>query len=66
MKHSCFTRRRDSPAIPHPEDLVFRNCFVLHECVTAFEDRDHDLMRPSRGHFFKSALSSQLSLFEEG
>lgn len=64
MKHSVLPRRRDSPAIPHPEDLVLRTCFVLHERVSVFEDRDHELMRPSRGHFFKSALPSQFSLFE--
>ena len=64
MKHSFFPRYRDSPAIPHPEYLVLRNCFELHERVTAFEDRDHELMRPLRGHFFKSSLPSQLSLFE--
>lgn len=65
MKYSRFPRRRDSPAIPHPEDFVLRNFFLLHERVTAFEDRDHELMRPSRGHFFKSSLPLQLSLFEE-
>lgn len=63
MKFSSLPRRRDSPAIPHPEDLVLRDCFVLHERVTAFEDRDHELMKPSRGHFFKCSLPSQLSLF---
>lgn len=65
MKHSSLPRRRDSPAIPHPEELVLRDCFELHERVTAFEDRDHELMRPSRGHYFKSCLPSQLSLSEE-
>ena len=65
MKHSSFPRRRDSPAIPHPEDIVLRDFFVLHECVTAFEDRAHELMRSSRGHFFKDPLPFQTSLFEE-
>lgn len=56
----------DVPAIPHPEDIVFRNWFDLHERVKAFEDRDHDLMRPAPGHYFKAPLPSQTSLFEEG
>lgn len=64
MKHSSFARRRDSPAIPHPEDIVLRTWFQLHERVTAFEDRDHELMKPSRGHFFKAPLPAQTSLFE--
>ena len=59
-------RKRDSPAIPHPEDLLFRDWFELHERVTAFEDKDHDLMWPSRGHFFKAPLPFQTSLFEGG
>lgn len=65
MDYSSFPRCRDSPAILRPEDFVAHSFFQLHECVTVFEDRDHELMRLSRGHFFKATLPFQISLFEE-
>ena len=60
------SRIRDSsfvPAIPDLHTVVYRDWFELHERVTAFEDREHELMRPSRGHCFKAPLLGQIDLF---
>ena len=56
--------RKYPPAIPDQSPVCEIRFFELNERVTVFDGlTPEELMRRSRGHFFKAPLQGQTSLF---
>lgn len=48
------------PAIPYWEPPEF---VEVHECISVFDDKLHDILSPARMHICKGSLDGQMSLF---